>query len=296
MVWETDVMINELRGVSFEDLKQIELFEGEIIGVGSEGCVHDCMRKVSQLMGVVEKKLSHEISYRIVTPRIPEKYMVSMLNLLSEIASQVKINSIVVNDYGLLYYLNKNCIMYGDIILGRTLIRTLADVPWNNLFLETESLEMRESMLQANIMHLEKIELFKKCNVKGVELSPVKVNENIMANLQKMGLQCYVHYNSEIATIGRTCPRLRMRKSKAEGCVLDCDESIELEFSQPYSLTKIDSKSASVYPVLYNINNAIYHKGNVFDNFDYLRSNGIIFDYRLCASKDINEKRIKIVN
>ena len=287
-------MINELRGVNLDELKQIELFEGEIIGVGSEGCVHDCIRKVLQLMNIAGKQFLNEISFRIVTPRIPEKCMATMLNLLSEIASRVKVESIVINDYGLLYYLCKNHLLFGDIILGRTLIRTLADVPWNNLFWEAESLEMRESMLQANIMHLEKIELFKKYNVKGVELSPVKVNENIIANLQNMGLQCYVHYNNEIATIGRTCPRLRIKKSKAEGCVLDCDKSIELEFSQPYSLTKLDSKISSIYPILYNINNVIYHRGNVFDKFDYQKSDGVIFDYRLCAEREINESRLKI--
>lgn len=287
-------MINELRGVALDAVKEIELYEGEIVSVGSEGCVHDCIRKFLHLLELNGKEILNGIPFRIVTPRIPEKYMASMSNLLSEITTRIRVESIIINDYGLLYYLSKNCILCGDIILGRTLIRTLADVPWYNLFLEPESTEIRKSMLQANIMHLEKIELFKKYNVKGVELSPVKVNESIIENLHNMGLQCYVHYNNEMATIGRTCPRLRIKKSKAEKCAINCDEPIFLEFYQPYSLSKLNSDIAGSYPALYNVNNAIYHKGNVFDKFDYQRSDGVIFDYRLCTAEEINEERVKL--
>lgn len=288
-------MTNELRGVKLDEVNRIELYEGEVVSVGSEGCVHDCIRKFLHLLDLAGKEFLNKICFRIVTPRIPEKYMASMLNLLSEIVARVHVNSIIINDYGLLYYLSKNHLSYGDIILGRTLIRTLADVPWHNLFLDAENFELRESMLQSNIMHLEKVELFKKYNVTGVELSPVKVNENIMSSLHNVGLKCYVHYNSEIATIGRTCPRLRVKKRKAERCDINCDGSILLEFHEPYSLSKVDANGSKLYPTLYNINNVIYHKGNVFDAFEYQRSDGVIFDYRICDAKVINEERKKLI-
>jgi len=285
-------MKNELRGIALDKLNQMKLHEGEIVGVGSEGCAHDCIRKLQQLLNMAEKEFLKKISFRIVTPRVPEKCMVSILNLLFEIAKRVKVDSIIINDYGLLYYLDNHYLPLSNIILGRTLIRTLADVPWYNLFVETESLETRKSMVQANIMHLEKIELFKKYNVQGVELCPVKANENIIADLQKTGMQCYVHYNNEIATIGRTCPRLRVNKSKAEECAIDCDEAIKIEFFQPYGLSKLDSEIANIYPLMYNINNVIYHSGNVYDKFNYQRSDGIIFDYRFNVAQEIDEGRI----
>lgn len=284
-------MINELRGIALDKLNQMELHDGEIIGVGSEGCVHDCIRKFRQLLSISEKEYFKKISFRIITSRVPEKCMSPILNMLSEIVKKVQVDSIVINDYGLLYCIKSNHLVANNLILGRTLIRTLADVPWHNLFVEAESLDTRESMMQANIMHLEKIELFKKYNIRGVELSPVDVNEKIIYSLQKIGVQCYVHYDNQIATIGRTCPRLRIIKSKAKGCTIDCDQAIQLEFFEPYGLSKLDFDKANVYPLMYNINNVIYHRGNVYDKFEYQRSDGIIFDYRLNGVQEIEEKR-----
>lgn len=106
----------------------------------------------------------------------------------------------------------------------------------------------------------------------------------------------YVHYDNQIATIGRTCPRLRIIKSKAKGCTIDCDQAIQLEFFEPYGLSKLDFEKANIYPLMYNINNVIYHRGNVYDKFDYQRSDGVIFDYRLNGAQEINQGRITFAN
>lgn len=282
-------MTNELRGIVVEDIE--ELGKNEIIGVGSEGCVHDCINKFKALMDLSPKHDKTKISFRLITPRIPEKYMDVMLRWIKRLTSELNVHSIVINDYGLLYKINKENFIFCNIILGRTLIRTLEDIPWNDLIIESESKEMKQAIVRSNIMHLEKINLFKSYNVSGVELSPVKSNERIIDELHKCGLQCFIHYNNEIATIGRTCPRLRIANFKGEKCFLECDKVIIMELVNPYGAYEYSGELQNIYPTLYNVNNVIYHKKNIYDKFEYQNSDGIIFDYRLCDRRDIDIKR-----
>ena len=61
-------------------------------------------------------------------------------------------------------------------------------------------------------------------------------------------------------------------------------------------MSKLDFEKANIYPLMYNVNNVIYHRGNVYDEFDYKRSDGIIFDYRLNVAQKIEEKRRIFIN
>lgn len=286
-------MINELRGIPLDILNSFELYSNEIIGIGSEGCIHDCIRKILRLLDMINnKKINNNVRFRIITPRIPQKYMDVTTELLFSVFDKIKVESIVINDYGLLFKLKKSSYLKGFIILGRTLIRTLADVPWNNLIIGNEHLELQKDILRTNILHIDKIQLFKNYKVAGVEISPVKVNNDEIQKLRDAGIKCFVHYNNEIATIGRTCPRLRLEKGNANYCVLNCDKPITLEFYQGYGVTdNIENKG--LYPIFYNINNVIYHQQNVFKAFDFQKSDGIIYDYRLCNIKHLYDERKK---
>lgn len=70
-----------------------------------------------------------------------------VLDKIKEFIKVFNVESIVVNDYGLLYRISKTEGLISEIILGRTLIRTIEDTPWYRLIVESEQEEVKIVLL-----------------------------------------------------------------------------------------------------------------------------------------------------
>lgn len=274
-------MINELRYINEEELEKAEIYAGEVIGVGSEGCVHDFYNKINSFIAYKEK--FSKLQYRLITPRIPLKHMNRVLQIIDEFIKLFDVMAIVINDYGLLYQFNKLNNKHINIILGRTLIRTMADSPWYKLITENEKETIREEIVQPNILHFEKVELFKEYGVGGVELSPIKENQEAIIKLHDYDICSFVHFDSEIATIGRTCPFVRMLNKNTYECKQNCNKVINIEFQKSYGIVspKDTNNKDSIFPHFFGVGNVIYHKKNIDPTFKYDVGDGIIFNYLL---------------
>ena len=195
---------------------------------------------------------------------------------------------------GLLSKFNKQNELKFKIILGRTLIRTLEYTPWHDCFTKNEM----EDLVQINILHTEKLEILKKCNVYGVEMCATHNNINAMKMIQNAGLAVITQYDNIIATIGRTCPVVRWLDEEVGKCNNLCSRSYKLEFVAPGGVllkdAEMKNKVAEIVPNLLCIGNVVYHKQNLDMNFPYYSSQGVIFDYRLSDFREIENIRQRL--
>lgn len=294
-------MINELRGISINKVLKENLLENEIIGVGSEGCVHELCVKAEEMIeykNAFEKVENFHI--RIITPRIPEEYMNKVVGYIEKLFTCFKVNSIIINDYGLLHRISKMNSFEIPIILGRTLIRTLSYVPWHSYILRGESEEKKSNLLQPNILHLEKLELYKKYNVAGVELCATTNNIDTIKVLKENSIMTFVNFDNIIATIGRTCPVARMLNEEVKQCKQLCRSALNVEFVKSQGIintAKYETKiSDEIVPRFLNLGSVVYHKKCIDKEFPYELSDGVIFDYRLSDENEIYKKRMDLVN
>lgn len=279
-------MTNEIRNISIEEINNYDCHD-YILGIGSEGCVHSFYTKIDKFIGNKDK-VDRRYSFRIITPRVPLKHMDRVLDKIKEFIKVFNVESIVVNDYGLLYRISKTEGLISEIILGRTLIRTIEDTPWYRLIVESEQEEVKNSIIKPNILHLQKLELFNIYNIKGVELSPVKGNIEALKKLKMYGIKAFIHYKNELATIGRTCPLMRALEKDTYECKKDCNNIVNIQFKKGYGI--MDEKKIQdeeVVPDFWGIENAFYHKFNIDEKFDYDKCDGVIYNYLLDA--ELNE-------
>lgn len=290
-------MENELRFIN-DDIKSKYIDGTEVVGIGSEGCVYDFYNKVNKIIMNKNNPKFRKLRYRLIVPRIPEKHMGRIVKSIYEFIQVFDTKSIVINDYGLLHRLNKLNYLSIDIILGRTLIRTLGDTPWYNFIIENEKKEQQDCIIQSNILHIEKLELFKRYGVNGVELSPIKSNQEVIDKLHKFDISSFVHFDSEIATIGRTCPYIRMLHKYAHECKENCDKVINIKLQRAYGVVTENDASSNeeeIFPHFWGLGNVIYHKKNIDRYFQYEKSDGVIFNYLLDDNDKIERARKKYI-
>lgn len=277
-------MVIEKRRVPISKLNQ-SYTNGIVLGIGSEGCVHKFLFETNKLFERVgEDKSLLDLKYRIVSPRIPLKYMDQVLIAIRKMILTLDIDSIITNDYGLMYRLRKMENIETPIILGRTLIRSIEYVPWHDYILRDEEKNIRDAILLPNIIHTEKIILFKNYNVKGVELCATKNNAQSIKLLKKEGIASYIHYNSIIATVGRTCPTMRMEQRKIGDCQELCDHVLDVNLNRIWGINNLlyvepTKESRKFIPPYKCIGNILYYDSNIDKSFPFAECDGLIFDY-----------------
>ncbi len=251
-------MIREIRGTNTDFGYDYKIVDS--IRFGTEGCVNKFCYIMSELLG---RQLDLEF-INIVTPRIPEAYTNQVFDLIVKLDEKYKINSIVINDLGLLYRLKMAGLSFNEIIIGRTLVRSVSYVPWGDYITRDESEEVKRNLLMINMYHKSKLELLKNFNVTGVELCFFPLIDEAIEYLHDNGFMVYVHDKSIIASIGRTCPIVRMNNCMASKCEGLCDNSLNIKLSKTWGVNKIMFQEPSdevkkLYPNFLLHENVVYH-------------------------------------
>lgn len=274
-------MIREVRGISPKLLHEISNYDEDIIiGIGSEGCVCKFCSIMDELLQIQHKEdelLKYKI--RIITPRVPEKYSDRVIKCISDAIMKFNIDSVVINDYGILYGIKNMIKKEIPLIIGRTLMRSLEYVPWSAYMLRHEEEEVKKNLLIPNILHSSKLELFKKFNIVGTELCATMEASTYIDVLQKKGIKVFVHYNTIIGSLGRTCPVVRINNAKIGECVDLCDSYLEVELNKSWGANKSinQDRNLDIIPKYQCVGNAVYYYKN--DNeFQYEICDGVIYD------------------
>ncbi|MDA8334899.1 MAG: hypothetical protein M0Z41_07915 [Peptococcaceae bacterium] len=285
-------MIIEKRGIKPSLLSETFVDTHTLIGIGSEGCVHKFCLTIRDMLELGEHSAG-QLTYRLITPRVPANYTDIVIQNIQTAVTNLRIQSIIINDYGILFRLMREKLEGIQLILGRTLIRSLEYVPWHKYILRNEDAATQEHLLRPSILHSDKVALFKQYNIGAVELCATPLVGDSIELLREHGILSYVHYDSIIATIGRSCPVVRMHRSKIGTCHNLCDTALNVALNRVWgvsqSLYQSPSPAASnITPAYICLGNVIYYKGMNEDSFPFEKGAGIIFDYRITAAESVN--------
>lgn len=254
----------------------------DVISFGSENCFHQIppYAQIKELLQSIDK--NKEI--KIVTPFVTEESLNNMKKLLINLANlQCKL-SVVVNDMGILYFMNREKFDCFTVGVGRFLERSYALIPWNEKILADETSYVKESLLQTNCSEHYKMEMYLGFGVKFVELNPLEHMEKSVEFLKKNGFIVDVHYKNKVVAMSRSCPVKRYYKNQDRNvCAERCNNNIYAEFKKkwvmPYNTEsfedayKVDQEVANIFPQLIirgnkyvvetNENDTIYNSKNV---------------------------------
>lgn len=252
-------MEKEIRGLDI-DQALARMDKQHRIAVGTEGCVNKFCK---ELMEMVENVREINSPLTLVTPRVNEIYFEFCIATIVRFCEKYNVEYIVVNDYGVLNRLNNYG--YKNIVLGRTLVRSLSYTPWSEYILRDESDNAKDNLQMFNIIHKEKYEFYKKMGIIGFELcySP-KLEEGIL-KLRNEGFKVFYHSKDIIATLGRTCPISRIYGEEASRCNEKCSKVYKIRLNKVWGANKFmydepKAKTRGMVPTYYSIENVVYYK------------------------------------
>lgn len=255
-------MIKEIRNITIERL----LLAGENdlrFGIGTEGCVNKFCYDIEN---IINSEIAIQQKITLVTPRVSEDYVNRVIEDIQKFTTKYDVEYIVVNDYGIMSRLHN--LDFENLILGRTLVRSLAYVPWNDYIVRDENEDVKTNLLMYNVVHEKKYQIWDRFGICGFELCYLPEIESAIAQLKKRNYKIFYHHDDTIASIGRTCPVARYFGEEPGKCSRKCKEVSRLEISQIWGRNGVIYNNASeetknIYPVLFNKENVVYYKNNV---------------------------------
>lgn len=259
-------------------LEMINRYDDCIIEIGSESCSIKCCSELERISK--EYKRFRNIKFRIVTPKVPQARFSSVLESVLNAYEKLNVCGIIVNDYGILYELSRLNLNV-QLIFGRLLVRSEEyEHNYKKRVHPEEKVDMLNCYLYPSILHKKKIELLKKMNVHGVELSPSDSVKDMVENIHDFGLDVYIHYNTLVGAVGRACTYAKNSNISPENCSLLCDTIHHIKLNRMYGTFPEPSES----DVNMFANNAVV--GNIvyflmeYENFPYTKCHDTIVDTR----------------
>lgn len=254
-------MIKELRGLTWSKILSYPINRDMNLrmSIGTEGCAKKFCHDMEEILSL-DEDFNFELT--LVTPRVGEELFYRLVGLIHKICHRYIIKYIVVNDYGVLNELQKST--YENIIIGRTLIRSLAYVPWCENLVVDETPKVKLNLFLPSIVHNAKIEFFKNYHIYGVELCATPLLEMAVNWLNANDVKIFYHYNTTISSIGRTCPYTRLMNNSVTECNYQCSEMLNVKLCQIWNAHSClyeekDVPSEFIIPEFFNIENVLYH-------------------------------------
>lgn len=255
------MLIKEIRGLRWSEIPSQSLDSCDDIryAIGTEGCVNKFNHDMEDIL---YSNRSFPQGLTLITPRVGEKIFSRFVQLVTRMCENYAIEYIVVNDYGVLNALQLDDI---KIVLGRTLIRSLAYAPWSSNLIRDESEQVKRNLLLPNIIHSSKMDFFKKYHIYAVELCATPMLESAATWLNKEGIKIFYHNDTTIASIGRTCPYARLLHETASCCTYQCEDVLNINICKIWSAKTClyedaDGPTREVVPKYLNIENVLYYR------------------------------------
>lgn len=247
-----------------------------IYDIGSEHCCILCIQNLDEFY---INKQTNRSNLRIVTPRIPQRYIKSVMNRIYKFMDKYRIIALVVNDLGLLYEIKKAGLKI-DIVLGRLLVRCQDyELGYEKRLEKTTSDNIVRCWLTPSIFHAKKLELFRQYNVKGVELCPTKAVKEFIESAD-IEMDIYMHRNTVVGALGRACISCRQNQIAAVIPCNNCVESDRLKHKASYAKNYMLQSDQNLFPENYLVGNIVYFIINT-EYFPFDKCKAIIYDKKL---------------
>lgn len=252
----------EIRVNNIADAMTYAKYEIDEIGIGNEGCILKvpAIEQIDALLSTIDKPL------KLILPFVPQKHIEKVKEFLKKIVDRKRKISLVINDLGVLFYLQTLDTRNIEIIVGRFLDWSYSLVPWGGNILRNETSDVFQYATQSSLYDDKKLALLKGMKVTGIELNATTRNIEVSSEFKKAGFALYVHYGYNILATSRACPFRRM-EDKIQ-CSEDCSTLHEFSVKEKWmpSSTFTQGKAGTQN----------YHKDNRMDHFFpkmYLKNN-----------------------
>lgn len=232
-----------------------------LMAIGSEHCCVHFLRNTTP--GMMPKK------FTLVTPKTDTIHFNAVVNRIIKLCDDCEVDSIVINDWGILQYLYESGISI-QLTIGRVLLGSFGYKESMEGFIHKEEREgVVKNFLAPSVIHKSKIELFKKYRVTAVEVCLCENEENYMNQLKKYGMQIHLHVGTYLAALSKTCYKTIRKNAEDVSCNYGCNvaDMLKLEYIDGYNPLAHNStyeddyeKIISSFRNYYLVGNAVYRK------------------------------------
>lgn len=197
----------------------------QTISLGHSGCHY-------KIMGIQD----HHIRFLLdqdkkVKIELPIIFQHSMENVIQWIGKLLHYElTIIVNDWGTLYYLSKEKIPPNiSLSLGRQLVFNYSNCPWYEDILQNESEEIKHHYLQLNINNQSMINILKDMGITEIDTDiNIQMKESVQL-IREAGIKVNGFLGYPITSTSRACHTLGFYGGDLGKCQHLCNEGILIE-------------------------------------------------------------------
>lgn len=278
----------EIRLNEVKNAQQYSKYNIDEIGIGNEGCLHKLpsFDEISNIVKISKKRV------KLILPFVPQRHLNMIKDLLLNITKENLEIILVINDIGILSYLQTVNIRKLTLITGRFFDWSYSMIPWSNKILRNETNDTQKYAMQTSMLDDKKLNLLKSMNVNGLELNATEQNIALIEEFKNKGFELYLHSDYNLLSTSRACAFKRMT-GKNE-CFGECNELHEISISEKWvPSSSFDNKTNFVednevkdlYPQLFMKNNMVFRKSS-YGLSDLLKYDGVNIIVSECALTD----------
>lgn len=227
-------------------LKELCQNKGDITGViiGHENCPH--FYRQMKIDEMIHLALDAGLKVKVNIPVLFEEYLQEFLSEADRLLNTYSSVKLVVNDWGLLYYLHQNH-PKRRFVAGKGISFTYGDNPWNEHILLAEKEKYREMLKAHNMENPDTVDELKKLGVDEIEMSDLALSEKAFAHIKEEGFTVSVNRKMSVVTMSRSCHCLRfLNKTQEMGnCIQHCTKNIVISIQQYFDMMETQLKELS---------------------------------------------------
>ena len=247
------------------------LLEGQkkyTLAIGSEQCSIHFLEETSSLL--LPKR------FTLVTPKTDVIHFEAVVRRIDELCTKFEIESIVVNDWGILQWIYDNGYV-NNIIAGRVLFGSYGYKESLTEFIHPDEREdIVKNITAPSAIHRSKVKLLERYGVKAVEVCWSEKEDVFIPILKVYGIRVHLHLGTFLAALSKTCYKTLRLEDGRVGCSIECNyaDLLKLEYIDGYNPLDKNSISEKDYMTLLASFKDYYLMGNAI--------------YRLCPSTCCN--------
>ncbi len=243
-------------GQNVENYRGIQsLLDDYVIAVGSEQCSIDFLKSTERL---------DKGTLTLITPKTDDMHFDGIITRIVDVNNRCNLDSIVINDWGVLECLNEIGIQT-KYTIGRVLLGSFGYKESVGDFIHPEeNKENVMNILAPSALHKSKIDLFRKYNATAVEVNMLENDKEYTEMLKSYGMNVHAHFDVVLSALSKVC-----YKANAEHvfCNQECrfPEMLRLVHINKYNpLDKTSmaedeyNQLLSEFPEYYLVGNAVY--------------------------------------
>lgn len=287
--WQTHISQNTSIEIRIPNLKFLERalrYECSIISMGSDSCPY-CLPSIDDIDEAYDKVAKAGREFKLVTPVIFQKHWSMFLEYLDQVVKKFPNLRLVINDYGVLNYLNGIGYDMKNVSVGHVLSYIYEECPWFSYLLDGEGDFLKNSEEITVFDTPGNLSVLKEFGIGEVETCLMPFAITSFYGFWKTGFKVNAMVDMIPFTYGRACHGARYyEKTVGNDCFEVCDRITKLRYShrwifQEKHMEKIKDDTYDRISIMHSYGNVIYSKTNYIGTVeDINKTDAITIDIR----------------